>query len=70
MNYEQLKKDAHTLYLHGHINQSMALAIMGLKPSKRWIVTKCHQGVQWLVKSLMKDLDKLDASKKTDDCKD
>jgi hypothetical protein len=39
---------------------------MGLKPPKRWIVQKCHQGVQWLINSLMKDLDKLDASKKTD----
>lgn len=66
MNYEQLKKDAHTLYLKGHISQWMAVSIMGLKPPKRWIVKKCHQGVQWLINSLMKDLDKLDASKKTD----
>lgn len=66
MNYEQLKKDAHTLYLHGHIPQRMALSIMGLKPSPRWIVTKCHEGVQWLVNSLIKDMNKLDdlASKK------
>lgn len=63
MNYEQLKKDAHTLYLHGHLSQKMAVAIMGLKPSKRWIVTKCHEGVQWLVKSLIEDLEKLNERK-------
>lgn len=64
MNYKQLKLDAHTLYIHGHLSQKMAVEIMGLQPSKRWIVTQCHKGVQWMVNSLMKDLEKLDESKK------
>lgn len=67
MNYEQLKKDAHTLYLHGHLTQWMALNVMGLKPSQRWIITKCHQGVQYLITALMKDLGKLDKLKETKD---
>ena len=67
MNYEQLKKDAHALYLRGNLPQSLALAIMGLKPSKRWIVQKCHQGVQYLITALMKDLGKLDKLKETKD---
>ncbi len=67
MNYEQLKKDAHTLYLRGDMSQKMAVSIMGLKPSKRWIVQKCHQGVQYLITALMKDLGKLDKLKETKD---
>ncbi len=55
MNYEQLKKDAHTLYLRGDMSQKMAVSIMGLKPSKRWIVQKCHEGIAALVAAMLKE---------------
>lgn len=56
MNYEQLKKDAHALYLGGHIPQRMALSIMGYGPSKNWLVTKLHTFVAWCVKKILEEV--------------
>lgn len=58
MNYEQLKKDVHTLYLRGDLPQRMALKIMGFQPSTRWIVTKIHSAIHYLVKGILKDVAK------------
>lgn len=55
MNYEQLKKDAHALYLRGNLPQRLALAIMGLKPAKRWLMVKLHELVQWCVKKMLEE---------------
>jgi len=56
MNYEQLKKDVHAIYLTGEIPQWVALYVMGLKPSKRWIITKLHLGIQFIVKKILEDI--------------
>lgn len=58
MNYEQLKKDVWTLYSKGHLPQRMALGIMGFQPSTRWIVTKIHAAIHYLVKGILKDVTK------------
>jgi hypothetical protein len=56
MNYEQLKKDTHAIYLTGEIPQWVAIYVMGLKPSKRWITTKFHLVIQFIVKKILEDI--------------
>lgn len=56
MNYEQLKKDAHTLYLKGKIPQAIAIYLMGLKPAKFWLIVKLHEFAQWIVKKILEEV--------------
>lgn len=58
MNYEQLKKDAHTLYLKGEIPQAIAIYLMGLKPAKFWLIVKLHEFAQWCVKQALAEVNR------------
>lgn len=58
MNYEQLKKDAHALYLKGEIPQWLAVHLMGLKPAKRWPMVKLHEFAQWCVKQALAEVNR------------
>lgn len=58
MNYEQLKKDVHTLYLKSEIPQWLAIYLMGLKPAKRWPMIKLHELAQWLVKQALEEVNR------------
>lgn len=56
MNYEQLKKDVHALYLKGGVPQAIAIYLMGLTPAKFWLIVKLHELAHFCVKKALEEV--------------